>query len=287
MVLELCPNGTLNDLIRVRKTLSETEAACILRDLVHAVHYMHDNLIIHGDLKPHNIFLDKHMRIKVGDFGLASKLKHPNGKCRRFCGTPNYVAPEVLARKEVRAYSIQVDIWSMGVILYCMLVGTPPFEAETVKSTYKRIQATDYHFPAHTTVSPQARDLIASMLQSKPEKRYVGVPESPVVINTVSCDAFHSCLFRFLSFAVQRWTRFAATLSSMSVEILLCMFQVVFLLWKKPRRDRQWQRKRGPSRKTRRWSEWPIGTVEMLLERSSPPPQVQLLQRESWTHLNS
>lgn len=171
ILLELCPNLTLNHFVRSRGRLTEPEAAFFMRGLVGAIQYLHENSIIHRDLKPQNIFLDKNMNIRVGDLGLATRLKNEQVKCTTFCGTPNYIAPEVIQDKESRAYSYEVDVWSMGVILYYMLVGTPPFEARDVKATYVRIRANDYDFPSHSPVSQQARELIVSMLQSNPENR--------------------------------------------------------------------------------------------------------------------
>jgi len=170
--LELCPNLSLNDWVKHRKRLTEPEAAYFMLDLLDAVEYLHGNSIIHCDLKPHNLFLDKNMRIKVGDMGLATRIKTgATEKCNRLCGTPNYMAPEVLRSKETRAYSYEIDIWAIGVILYTMLVGKAPFEEPSVQSTYQRILYNKYDYPAHVSISPQARNLIASILQSKPEKR--------------------------------------------------------------------------------------------------------------------
>ena len=85
------------------------------------------------------------------------------------CGTPNYIAPEVLDSKI--GHSFEVDIWSLGVILYTMLIGRPPFETADVKLTYKRIKQGSYSFPENIEVSPQAKDLISRILRVDPKKR--------------------------------------------------------------------------------------------------------------------
>lgn len=103
------------------------------------------------------------MQIKVGDFGLAAKLVDEFEKRRTVCGTPNYIAPEILAGKE--GHSFEVDIWSTGVVLYTFLVGKPPFETKDVKSTYKRILECSYAFPDNSFVSESAKSLIRLMLQ--------------------------------------------------------------------------------------------------------------------------
>jgi serine/threonine protein kinase len=159
-------------MIKRRKRLTEPEAALFMRQLLDAVLYLHENCVIHRDLKLGNLFLDRNINIKVGDFGLATKLENADEKRKTICGTPNYIAPEVIqGDKATRGHSFEVDIWSMGVILFTVLVGKPPYEAKDVKATYQRIIANEYSFPSHIPVSDQAKDLIVSMLQSKPEDR--------------------------------------------------------------------------------------------------------------------
>jgi hypothetical protein len=109
------------------------------------------------------------MRIKVGDFGLATRLNHPDERRKTICGTPNYIAPEILEGKN--GHSFEVDIWSTGVIMYTMLIGKPPFEAKDVKSTYKRIVSNQFSFPDHTPIDEHAKILIKKFLQSNPLER--------------------------------------------------------------------------------------------------------------------
>mmetsp|Transcript_1962 Transcript_1962/g.2740 ORF Transcript_1962/g.2740 Transcript_1962/m.2740 type:complete len:760 (+) Transcript_1962:146-2425(+) len=172
ILLELCHNQSMNELIKRRKRLTEPEASFFLNQIAEAVEYMHDQYVIHRDLKLGNLFLDKNMNIKVGDLGLATRLDAPEEKRKTICGTPNYIAPEVIkGSKETRGHSFEVDIWSMGVILYTILVGKPPYESKDVKSTYQRIIANDYRFPCNVEISDTAKDLISSMLQSVPSDR--------------------------------------------------------------------------------------------------------------------
>jgi len=172
ILLELCHNQSMNELIKRRKRLTEQEAALFLNQLVEAVDYMHKNCVIHRDLKLGNLFLDRNLKVKVGDLGLASRLSTAEEKRKTICGTPNYIAPEIIqGTKETRGHSFEVDIWSMGVILYTILVGKPPYEAKDVKATYKRIISNEYHFPSHVHVSDSAKDLITLMLQSNPSDR--------------------------------------------------------------------------------------------------------------------
>lgn len=108
------------------------------------------------------------MEIKVGDFGLATKLEFDSEKKMTICGTPNYIAPEIL---DGHGHSYEVDIWSLGVVLYACLIGKPPFETNNVKTTYSRIRTNSYSFPDHIPLSRQARSLIEVILLSDPGKR--------------------------------------------------------------------------------------------------------------------
>ena len=106
------------------------------------------------------------MEIKIGDFGLATKLEFEGDRKRTICGTPNYIAPEILEGKNGHSY--EVDTWSLGVIIYTMLVGKPPYETSDVKTTYQRIKKNQYHFPEHIRISRQAKSLIQGILQLDP-----------------------------------------------------------------------------------------------------------------------
>jgi len=113
--------------------------------IISAVQYMHGHRIIHRDLKMGNIFINANMELKVGDFGLATKLEFAEERKRTICGTPNYIAPEII--EGIVGHSYEVDIWSCGVICYALLFGKPPFETNEVKATYARIKVCKYDFP--------------------------------------------------------------------------------------------------------------------------------------------
>jgi polo-like kinase 1 len=109
------------------------------------------------------------MEVKIGDFGLATKLEFEGDRKRTICGTPNYIAPEILDGKTGHSY--EVDVWSLGVIIYTLLIGKPPYETSDVKTTYQRIKKNQYSFPEHIKVSPQAKSLINCILQLEPSQR--------------------------------------------------------------------------------------------------------------------
>jgi polo-like kinase 1 len=130
---------------------------------------MHSHRVIHRDLKLGNLFINDKMEVKVGDFGLATKLEFDGERKRTICGTPNYIAPEVLEGKQGHSY--EVDIWSIGVIIYTLIIGKPPFETSDVKTTYKRIRMNAYNFPENVAISDAARNLITKILNNDPAKR--------------------------------------------------------------------------------------------------------------------
>jgi serine/threonine protein kinase len=144
-------------------------ARYFLLQLIDATRYLHAHAIIHRDLKLGNLFLTNDMEIRVGDFGLATQLTHPGERKRTICGTPNYIAPEILDGPD--GHSFEVDVWALGVILFTMLVGKPPFETSNVKETYERIRANSYKFPSDLQISDEARDLISLTLVPIPDNR--------------------------------------------------------------------------------------------------------------------
>ncbi|KAI9008589.1 kinase-like domain-containing protein [Hyaloraphidium curvatum] len=170
IILELCERTTFIELLRARKRLNEDEARFYMRQLLDAVRYMHSKRIIHRDLKLGNLFLAADMSLKIGDFGLAAVLKGENDRKKTICGTPNYIAPEVLFDTE-NGHSYEVDIWSLGVIMYTFLIGKPPFQTRDVKSIYQKIRDNLYEFPANVPLSSAAQALITSLLTTRPDHR--------------------------------------------------------------------------------------------------------------------
>ena len=186
--MELCEHGSLLDLLRLRKRYSEPEARLLLYQLISACAYMHESSVIHRDLKPGNLFFatessslygqdgkdgadaERGLCVKVGDFGLAALVKFKGDRRKTICGTPNYIAPEILF-DQTNGHSFEVDIWSVGVILYALLIGKPPFQTKDVNQIYRNIKANAYSFPSPSLISPSATDLISLILNQKPEER--------------------------------------------------------------------------------------------------------------------
>ncbi|ORY30724.1 Pkinase-domain-containing protein [Rhizoclosmatium globosum] len=170
MIMELCENGTMVDMLRTRKRLSEPEVRYYMHHLLHGVNYMHQHRVIHRDLKLGNMFLAKDMRLKIGDFGLAAILKHDGERKKTICGTPNYIAPEVLFDTST-GHSYEVDMWSLGVVLYTLLIGKPPFQTKDVKQIYKKIRDNTYEFPNNVPISDAAREVVEALLTRDPNSR--------------------------------------------------------------------------------------------------------------------
>lgn len=169
ILLEMCTNQTLNDLCKRRKRLTEFEAQYYMYQIVGSLKYLQKNRVIHRDLKLGNLFLNDKLEIKLGDFGLAAKLDFDNEKRHTVCGTPNYLAPEVLSNKAGHGY--EVDVWSLGVVLYAMVVGKPPFETPEVKMTYEKIKKVIYQFPEQIPLSENVKNLITKIFNVEPSKR--------------------------------------------------------------------------------------------------------------------
>ncbi|VDM54676.1 unnamed protein product [Angiostrongylus costaricensis] len=123
--------------------------------ILSAVRYLLEKNILHRDLKPGNILIGSDEQVKLADFGLAILMQDLNPMS--VSGTPNYLAPEILMK---RGHSEFSEVWSIGCMLYCMLIGKPPFESESLEETYARIQTGQYSFPTSTKISCEARNLI-------------------------------------------------------------------------------------------------------------------------------
>ncbi|KAK4952404.1 Cell cycle serine/threonine-protein kinase cdc5/MSD2 [Elasticomyces elasticus] len=169
VVLELCPNGSLADMLKKRKQLTLPEIRRFVIQICGAVKYLHHRHIVHRDLKTGNLFLDENMNVKVGDFGLAALLvteKEMEVKRRTtMCGTPNYLAPEILEKG--KGHDEKVDLWAIGVIAYTLAIGKAPFHATTKEEIYKKLKSGNYSWPelsATTNQSADLRDLVASLL---------------------------------------------------------------------------------------------------------------------------
>ena len=145
----------------------DLEAKLNLAQLVLALKYLHDNRVMYRDLKPNNILIDADGFIRLTDFGLSCMFKDGEEvKSTRFCGTPAYMAPEMVQRDE---YGIEIDWWALGVVAYEMLNGTNPFARTSVEKTYEAI--VNFTPVMKDTMDEDAKDLIQRLLEKDPKKR--------------------------------------------------------------------------------------------------------------------
>jgi len=177
IVMELVEGGELFDRVVAQGQLDEKTTKFLFRQMCLGVKYLHDRSITHRDLKPENVLLvqpeTNETIIKITDFGL-SRFINETSLMKTFCGTPNYLAPEVLATRGESSYTNKVDVWSLGVILYICLVGYPPFSSsESGKPMNDQIINGLYTFPDEfwSDVSDSVKDLIRKMMCIDPVRR--------------------------------------------------------------------------------------------------------------------
>jgi len=173
LVLEYATGGELFDSIVNKGSYGEEDAALIIQQIMEAITYVHSNGIAHRDLKPENLLLagDSSQKpfIKIADFGL-SKDFGMEGILKTRCGTPDYVAPEVVMGEE---YNTEVDVWSIGVITYTILCGYPPFFGDSNKELFDKIISGKYSFTGEwDKISSEAKTFIKKMLVVDPNSRY-------------------------------------------------------------------------------------------------------------------
>jgi len=177
LVFELCTNGELFDHLNSVVTISEKRARRIMKQVLESLEHCHAKGVVHRDIKPENILLDDDCNVKLTDFGFARSLS-PNERLYEVCGTPGYLAPELLKsgmveRPHCPGYSIEVDVWACGVVLYTLLVGFPPFWHRKQLTMIRMIMEGKYTFAnaEWNDITDTAKDLIAKMLVVEPASR--------------------------------------------------------------------------------------------------------------------
>lgn len=167
IILEFITGGELFDKIVHHGRLSEAEARRYFQQLIDGVDYCHSKGVYHRDLKPENLLLDSQGNLKISDFGLSALPEQGASLLRTTCGTPNYVAPEVLSHK---GYDGAIaDVWSCGVILYVLMAGYLPFDELDLTTLYSKIDRAEFSCPSWFPVG--AKSLIHRILDPKPETR--------------------------------------------------------------------------------------------------------------------
>ncbi|XP_042259112.1 calcium/calmodulin-dependent protein kinase type 1D isoform X2 [Thunnus maccoyii] len=211
LIMQLVSGGELFDRIVEKGFYTEKDASTLIRQVLDAVNYLHRMGIVHRDLKPENLLYfnpQDESKIMISDFGL-SKMEGSGDVMSTACGTPGYVAPEVLAQKP---YSKAVDCWSIGVIAYILLCGYPPFYDENDSKLFEQILKADYEFdaPYWDDISDSAKDFISSLMEKDPSKRFTceqALRHPWIAGDTALCKNIHESVSRQIrkNFAKSKW----------------------------------------------------------------------------------
>uniref|UniRef100_A0A674A3Q4 Calcium/calmodulin-dependent protein kinase 1Da n=1 Tax=Salmo trutta TaxID=8032 RepID=A0A674A3Q4_SALTR len=211
LIMQLVSGGELFDRIVEKGFYTEKDASTLIRQVLDAVDYLHKLGIVHRDLKPENLLYfnpQDESKIMISDFGL-SKMEGSGDVMSTACGTPGYVAPEVLAQKP---YSKAVDCWSIGVIAYILLCGYPPFYDENDSKLFEQILKADYEFdaPYWDDISDSAKDFIGSLMEKDPAKRFTcdqALRHPWIAGDTALCKNIHESVSRQIrkNFAKSKW----------------------------------------------------------------------------------
>lgn len=171
IVMEYAGAGDLLHYVKKKRRLPENEARFIFKQVLYGLGHCHCRSVLHRDIKLDNVLLDNEKGIKLCDFGV-SKIIKKHQFIREQCGTPAYIAPEIIADEGYEGFF--ADLWSLGVVLYAMLCGTVPFKAPNMKELHVLIKKGDYKFPVE--ISEESKDLIRKLLVLNPPDR-MSIPE--------------------------------------------------------------------------------------------------------------
>jgi cGMP-dependent protein kinase len=170
MLMEPCLGGELWTILRNRTRFQDTEARFYTACVIKALEYLHNKGILYRDLKPENLLLDSTGYVKLTDFGFSKQLEGPDEKSWTFCGTPEYVAPEIITNK---SHDFRADIWSVGILMYELLTGAPPFTKKDNSSAQVYVEILKgmrgVSFPSW--LSSSAVELIRQLCRLNPSER--------------------------------------------------------------------------------------------------------------------
>ncbi|KAB7495056.1 Aurora kinase [Armadillidium nasatum] len=166
LILEFAAKGELYKVLKAQPNgyFPEEQAAKYVRQLALALQYCHSKKVIHRDIKPENLLLNYSGDLKIADFGWS--VHAPSSRRTTLCGTLDYLPPEMI---EDKPHDENVDVWALGILCYELLCGSPPFEAESERMTYRLISRVEIRYPDHMT--PGAINLISKLLRYNPKER--------------------------------------------------------------------------------------------------------------------
>ncbi|XP_012878585.1 PREDICTED: calcium/calmodulin-dependent protein kinase kinase 2 isoform X1 [Dipodomys ordii] len=175
MVFELVNQGPVME-VPTLKPLSEDQARFYFQDLIKGIEYLHYQKIIHRDIKPSNLLVGEDGHIKIADFGVSNEFKGSDALLSNTVGTPAFMAPESLSETRKIFSGKALDVWAMGVTLYCFVFGQCPFMDERIMCLHSKIKSQALEFPDQPDIAEDLKDLITRMLDKNPESRIM-VPE--------------------------------------------------------------------------------------------------------------
>ncbi|XP_075034402.1 calcium/calmodulin-dependent protein kinase kinase 2 isoform X2 [Mixophyes fleayi] len=175
MVFELVKRGAVMD-IPTTKPLTEDQARFHFQDLIKGIEYLHYQRIIHRDIKPSNLLVGEDGHIKIADFGVSNQFEGTDAFLSNTVGTPAFMAPETLSETSRIFSGKALDVWAMGVTLYCFVFGQCPFMDERILSLHGKIKNQPLELPEQPEISEDLKDLILRMLDKNPESR-ISVPD--------------------------------------------------------------------------------------------------------------
>uniref|UniRef100_A0A8D0FJ16 Protein kinase domain-containing protein n=1 Tax=Strix occidentalis caurina TaxID=311401 RepID=A0A8D0FJ16_STROC len=177
-----CPLPVME--IPTLKPLSEDQARFYFQDLIKGIEYLHYQKIIHRDIKPSNLLVGEDGHVKIADFGVSNEFKGADALLTNTVGTPAFMAPETLSETRKIFSGKALDVWAMGITLYCFVFGQCPFMDERILSLHNKIKTQTLEFPDQPEVTDFLKDLITRMLDKNPESR-ISVPEIKILVKTM------------------------------------------------------------------------------------------------------
>ncbi|XP_030005345.1 calcium/calmodulin-dependent protein kinase kinase 2 isoform X1 [Sphaeramia orbicularis] len=178
MVFELVKKGAVME-VPTDKPFSEDQARFYFQDLLRGIEYLHYQRIIHRDIKPSNLLVGEDGHIKIADFGVSNQFEGSDALLTSTVGTPAFLAPEALSETRKNFSGKALDVWAMGVTLYCFVFGVCPFMDERILSLHQKIKTQPVELPEHADISDDLKDLLLKMLDKNPETR-ISIPQIKV-----------------------------------------------------------------------------------------------------------
>ncbi|XP_053196416.1 calcium/calmodulin-dependent protein kinase kinase 2 [Scomber japonicus] len=178
MVFELVKQGAVME-VPTDKPFSEDQARFFFQDLLRGIEYLHYQRIIHRDVKPSNLLVGEDGHIKIADFGVSNQFEGADALLTSTVGTPAFLAPEALCETRKNFSGKALDVWAMGVTLYCFVFGVCPFMDERILALHQKIKTQPVELPEHADISDDLKDLLLKMLDKNPETR-ISIPQIKV-----------------------------------------------------------------------------------------------------------